>query len=276
MWQQIGSSPIFKTRAIGNFPRKYLQKFARNYVTLSIDLFASRISYSTFYNPSQHDLEARSGKSGNQCHVSTMAKNVPICLYPIQPNTLGIIKAKQRRDHNDIGGTNMAITSMVFSSSEHLFPQSISLPHRKDLLLDPFRKSHRLIVNQTLGGLVGFRRSLASKGISDKAAKLILDSRGEISISSYELAWRQWAGWCGKRKVDPFRCSLKFVRDCLSDLFEKGLAYRTINVHRSAIWAYHEPLHGFPIGQLPLVCSLLSGVFNHRAPQPRYPFIWDV
>ena len=61
----------------------------------------------------------------------------------------------------------------------------------------------------------------------------------------------------------------------MSDLFEKGLAYRTINVHRSAMSAHHEPLHGSPIGRSPLVCSLLSGVFNLRPPQPRYPFIWD-
>ena len=49
-------------------------------------------------------------------------------------------------------------------------------------------------------------------------------------------------------------------------MFEKELAYRTDNVHRSAISVYHEALHGFPIGQSPLVCSLLSGVFNHRPP----------
>ena len=66
-----------------------------------------------------------------------------------------------------------------------------------------------------------------------------------------------------KRKVDPFRCRLKFVLDYLS-MFEKGLAHKTIKVHRSTIYAYHESLHGLPIGQSPLVCSLFSGVFNHR------------
>ena len=36
---------------------------------------------------------------------------------------MSIVEAKEKRDHNDIGGTNMAITSMVFSSSEHVYPQ---------------------------------------------------------------------------------------------------------------------------------------------------------
>ena len=52
-------------------------------------------------------------------------------------------------------------------------------------------------------------------------------------------------------------------------MFEKGLAYRAINVHRATISAYYEPLHGFPIGQSPFDCILLP-------PQPRYTFIWDV
>ena len=30
------------------------------------------------------------------------------------------------------------------------------------------------------------------------------------------------------------------------------------------------------MGQSPLVCSLLAGVFNKRPPQPRYTSIWDV
>ena len=75
----------------------------------------SEISYSQYRpfciphvssTPSLHDMEARSGKSGNQCHVSTIGKNVPIWLSPIQPNALGIVEAKERKDHNGIGGTN--------------------------------------------------------------------------------------------------------------------------------------------------------------------------
>ena len=206
-------------------------------------------------NSKLHGLEARSGKSGNQCHVSTIGKNVPICLSPFQPKTQGIIKGKERRDHNDIGSTNMAIISMVFSSSEHVYPQSIFITISERPTFGPIRKNSSFSSkpNSKTSDLVGFRKSLASKGISDKAAKLISDSRRESSISSYESARRQRADWCGKRKVDLFRCPLKFVLDYLSDLFEKGLAYRTINVHRTAISAYHEPLHGFPIGQSPLV-----------------------
>ena len=144
-----------------------------------------------------------------------MGKNAPICLSPIQSNNPDMVEAKEREYRNDIGGTNMAITSIVFSSSEHVYSQSAFIATLERPTSEHIRKNSCFgsKPNSKTAGLVGFRKSLASKGISDKAAKLILDSRRESSISSYELAWRQWAGWCGKRKVDPFRCPLKFVLD---------------------------------------------------------------
>ena len=130
------------------------------------------------------------------------------------------------------------------------------LPHRKDLLLDPLGRPHPLVVNQTLR-LVAWLVSgnyWHQKAFQTKLLQLISDfGRGSL-IYFYESAWRQWAGWCGKREVDLFQCLLKFVLDYLPDLFEKGLAYRTINVHRSAIWLiikhYMDPLlvgHHWPV-----------------------------
>ena len=90
-------------------------------------------------------------------------------------------------------------------------PNPFLLPHWKYLLLDPLGKNSSFSSkpNSKTGGLVGFRKSLASKGISDKAAKLISDSRRGSLISSYESARCQWAGWCGKQEIDPFLICLK-------------------------------------------------------------------
>ena len=62
----------------------------------------------------------------------------------------------------------------------------------------------------------------------------------------------------------------------LTSLFEEGLEYNTIGVHRSAIPAYHEKVDDIPVGQHPLVTSLMAGIFNSRPPQPRYIFVWNV
>ena len=59
-------------------------------------------------------------------------------------------------------------------------------------------------------------------------------------------------------------------------MFQQNYQYRTINNHRSAISAYHPKSDNFPVGQHPLVCKLLAGIFNERPPQPRYQQTWDV
>ena len=76
--------------------------------------------------------------------------------------------------------------------------------------------------------------------------------------------------------VNPFRYTLVNIVDYLTSLFEEGLKYSTIGVHRSAISAYHEKVDDMPVGQHPLVTSLMAGIFNSRSPQPRYVFVWDV
>ena len=62
----------------------------------------------------------------------------------------------------------------------------------------------------------------------------------------------------------------------MSQLFQNGLQYRTINNYRFAISAFHDHIQGKPVGEHPRICSLVAGVFNSRPPQPRYCFIWNV
>ena len=38
----------------------------------------------------------------------------------------------------------------------------------------------------------------------------------------------------------------------------------------------HSQIEGIPVGQHPLVSSLMKGIYNCRPPQPRYTATWDV
>ena len=77
-------------------------------------------------------------------------------------------------------------------------------------------------------------------------------------------------------KTDPFQAPVKDIIEYLSFLFNYGNKYRTINLHRSAISAFHEYIDGLPVEKHPQICPLVSGVFNLRPPKPRYMFVWDV
>ena len=89
------------------------------------------------------------------------------------------------------------------------------------------------------------------------------------------MSWNCWASWCDKQKVDPFRCTLKWVLDFLAELLEQGYQYRSVCGHRSAISAFHEGIDGKSIEENPQVSSLITGIFNQRPQQPRYTYIWD-
>ena len=126
------------------------------------------------------------------------------------------------------------------------------------------------------GGLVGFRKTIWCEGISENASHIITNSRRKGTLSNYESAWRKWASWCLERKIDPFQTPVKDIIEYLTSLFNYGNEYRTINLHRSAISAFHEYIDGLPVGKHPRIGSLVSGIFNLRPPKPRYMFVWDI
>ena len=81
------------------------------------------------------------------------------------------------------------------------------------------------------------------------------------------------AGWSAERKIGPFCSNINQILGFLTQRFQNGLQYRTINNYRSVISAFHDPIQGKPLGEHPRICSLVAGVFNRR---PRYCFNWNV
>ena len=62
----------------------------------------------------------------------------------------------------------------------------------------------------------------------------------------------------------------------LSDLYEKGLQYRTINSHRSAISMTHLPIDNVCVWAHLLVSRSMTGIFNLCPAGPKYLKTWDV
>ena len=117
---------------------------------------------------------------------------------------------------------------------------------------------------------------MAKERISERASNLILLSRREGTNSNYCSSWNKWASWCDKQKVDPFRCTLKWVLDFLAKLFDQGYQYTSVCSRRSAISAFHEGTDGKSVGENSQISSLIAEIFNQRPTQSRYTCIWDV
>ena len=95
-----------------------------------------------------------------------------------------------------------------------------------------------------ISGVEGFRESLLMEGISSNAAKLISHSRRKSSTTNYESTWGQWTSWCNEKQVNPFQAPVNYIINFLSEKYDKGLQYRTLNSLRSAISAYHVHIDG--------------------------------
>ena len=66
------------------------------------------------------------------------------------------------------------------------------------------------------------------------------------------------------------------VIEFLTTQFKERKQYSTMNSYRSALSATLPPIEGHQVGQHPLVCRLLQGMFNQRPPAPRYRTVWSV
>lgn len=66
------------------------------------------------------------------------------------------------------------------------------------------------------------------------------------------------------------------VIEFLTTQFKERKQYSTMNSYRSALSATLPPIERHQVGQHPLVCRLLQGMFNQRPPAPRYRTVWSV
>ena len=97
-----------------------------------------------------------------------------------------------------------------------------------------------------------------------------------ISNTTLETSKGYLTPWIKWSLVNPTDAPRSMILDFLTDLYHKGLQYRTINVYKSALSVYHNNIQGVPVGQLREVCELMSGIDNLRPPQPKYSVIWEV
>lgn len=120
------------------------------------------------------------------------------------------------------------------------------------------------------------RESLGSKGLSDRVVSIMQKSWRGATENAYSSVWRRWSSWCAVWEADPISAPLNLVLEFLTDLYDEGKQYRTINTARSAISMTHDEVDGFKVGQHPLTIRFFRGIFNSRPPAPRYSETWDV
>ena len=126
-----------------------------------------------------------------------------------------------------------------------------------------------------INGMQVVRDSLRTRGVSEKASAVILNSWRGTTQKQYQVYLKKWYSFCSKRGFDP--CSVSPVKalDFLAELFEQGLGYSALNTARSALSQVLAPQAGVLFGELPLTKQIMKGVFQVKSSLPRYTITWD-
>ena len=124
--------------------------------------------------------------------------------------------------------------------------------------------------------MVNLREREQAETLPTNVANLLVHSRRSGTNNNYASHWRQFTSWCDKKKENPFHCNLNTILEYLTEMYDQGREYSTINGHRSAISLYHPLIDGIQVGKHPTTRQLLKAISNKRPPQPRLAAVWDV
>ena len=177
-----------------------------------------------------------------------------------------------------LSGPSMAGTTLVASPPEPVNQESCHDPKLQTPAEGPCVPSENPsnVPQASFSRLSVIREQHQTEGFSEDITRILQSATRASTHKTYQSAWGLWHSWCAKRQVNSISATLNDVLLFLTDRFNNGAAYRSVNVARSAISSCHAKIDGYPVGQHPLVIQLLKGMLNMRPPKPRYTHTWDV
>ena len=120
------------------------------------------------------------------------------------------------------------------------------------------------------------RTSLHTQGLPENTLKVIMASWRESTQKQYAGHLQKWQLFCHRRQVDVFSPPITEVLLFLTELYDTGASYSTLNSARSALSTIVTLPGNISVGSHPLVVRFLKGVFQSRPALPKYTSIWDV
>ena len=81
--------------------------------------------------------------------------------------------------------------------------------------------------------------------------------------------------FCNQGKINPIQPSINQILEFLYQQYSLGIGYSALNTARSALSCFIS-INNVPVGQIPIICRFMKGVFNERPALPKYDVTWDV
>lgn len=134
------------------------------------------------------------------------------------------------------------------------------------LVCSDYRTRSPFLRHLILGASGAIRLAYQRHGIPATAWELMLSSLSKNTILQYNVTLKLWWKFCTRLLKDVFDSSINLVLTFLTDQFNQGASYGSINTHRSAL----SLLLGDNIGKDEQIKRLLKGVYKMRPNLPKY------
>lgn len=96
-------------------------------------------------------------------------------------------------------------------------------------------------------------------------------SLSDNSLRQYDSCLKKWFHYCNRNKVDMFETSIPNIIQFLTELFDSGAQFGTLNSYRSAL----SLVLGKQVSDDDCVKRFFKGVFRLRPALPKYNVTWD-
>ncbi|XP_049882818.1 uncharacterized protein LOC126378473 isoform X1 [Pectinophora gossypiella] len=115
------------------------------------------------------------------------------------------------------------------------------------------------------------RESLLRRNVPPQAINIMLSSLSDNSIKQYDTYLKKWHLFCNSNDNCVFELSVPKIISFLTQLFENGAQYNTINSCKSAL----SLIFGPQLCNDDRIKRFLKGVFRLRPPLPKYNQTWN-
>ena len=186
-------------------------------------------------------------------------------------------KVGERRSTGSHYSAPVANTSVVATTDEPSHSNSCYSTSARGLTDTSSQQDGTPLKDQAKdGGMSVIREFYQTQGISQSATNLLLASWRGGTKNQYDVYIKKWTKFCVERQADQFLPLVVDVLDFLTELYEKGFTYSAINAARGTQSSFVQLDAGSSVGTNPLISRLLKGVFQSRAPKPKYSEVWNV
>ena len=151
----------------------------------------------------------------------------------------------------------------------------VLLPKKLNILHHPISESisHPILQHSRI---IACRLSGKFSSVQTFRQKLVKSSSNRGDRKQYAVYIEKWTLFCVQLQKNPFPPSAATLLNFLHSLKGEGLGYSSLCLARSAIASLDLLNQGTnSIGNNPMICRYLKGIFHQQPRLPEAPFTWD-